>query len=87
MLTSFAESVADYTQRPLYVVSCGEIGIDIKSVEENLSFIIQLATAWDAIILIDEADVLLEQRSVNNLQQNGLVSGKLMRSSCPPLHI
>lgn len=55
--------------------------MDIKSVEENLSFIIQLATAWDAIILIDEADVLLEQRSVNNLQQNGLVSGAFFLSS------
>ncbi|MCJ1262988.1 hypothetical protein MMC22_002858 [Lobaria immixta] len=72
--TLTAESVADYTQKPLYVVSCGELGVESRSVEENLSYIIQLATAWDAIILIDEADVLLEQRSANNLQQNGLVS-------------
>lgn len=82
VLITVIESVADYTQRPLYVVSCGELGLDVKSMEENLSSIIQLATAWNAIILIDEADVLLEQRNANNLVQNGLISGKLMRCSC-----
>lgn len=83
VLITITESVADYTQSPLYIVSCGELGVDVKSVEENLSSIIQLATAWNAIILIDEADVLLEQRNANNLVQNGLIAGKFMRCSCP----
>ncbi len=38
--------------------------------------IIELATAWNAIILIDEADIFLEQRSLNDIQRNGLVSSK-----------
>ena len=33
-----------------------------------------LAVAWNAILLIDEADVFLEQRSVQDLQRNCLVS-------------
>jgi hypothetical protein len=37
--------------------------------------ILDLATSWNTILLIDEADAFLEQRSNNDLQRNGLVSG------------
>ena len=36
---------------------------------------LRLAETWNAIILIDEADVFLEQRTTNELVRNGLVSG------------
>lgn len=70
------ESVADITKRPLYSVNCGELGVSTESVEANLSDALRLATTWNAIVLIDEADVFLEARSPNDLERNGLVSSK-----------
>lgn len=72
------EGVADYTKRPLYTVSCGELGIESSSVERNLKTALDLATTWNAIILIDEADIFLEARGPNDLKRNGLVSSKFL---------
>jgi hypothetical protein len=70
------ESVADITKRPLYTISCGELGVSTTMVEENLQAALSLATTWNAIVLIDEADVFLEQRSANDLERNSLVSSR-----------
>ena len=35
---------------------------------------IELATAWKAIVLIDEADVFMEQRSLHDLERNAMVA-------------
>jgi len=67
--------VADITRRPLYTISCGELGTDAASVEEKLLAALNLATTWNAIVLLDEADVFLEQRSAHDLERNSLVSG------------
>lgn len=72
--TFTAESVADHIERPLYILNSGELGIQPQEVEENLNKALMLAVAWNAILLIDEADVFLEQRSVQDLQRNCLVS-------------
>lgn len=72
------ESVADYTGRPLYTISCGELGVEAASLEENLSRTLHLATLWEAVVLLDEADVFLEQRSMSDLQRNGLVSSEIL---------
>jgi hypothetical protein len=34
------------------------------------------ASRWDAVLLLDEADVLLEKRSYEDIRRNGIVSGK-----------
>ena len=51
-------------------------GFQFKSgVEGDLfSVIFQIANQWEAILLLDEADVYLEKRSSQNLHRNGLVS-------------
>ncbi|MBA7489712.1 hypothetical protein ES702_00246 [subsurface metagenome] len=72
--TFTAESVADHIERPLYILNSGELGIDPTQVEENLDKALMLAVAWNAILLIDEADVFLEERSMLDLQRNCLVS-------------
>lgn len=72
-----AESVADFCQRPLYTVSSGDLGVSPSSVEQGLGDALHLATIWNAIVLIDESDVFLEQRTANDLQRNGLVSGNM----------
>jgi hypothetical protein len=72
-----AESVADGTRRPLYTISSGDLGIDTSQVEERLSDALALAARWNAVVLIDEADVFLEERKDNSLKRNGLVAGML----------
>jgi hypothetical protein len=41
---------------------------------------LRLAAHWNAIVLIDEADVFLEQRSSHDLTRNGLVAGMILDS-------
>ncbi|KAF2193260.1 P-loop containing nucleoside triphosphate hydrolase protein [Zopfia rhizophila CBS 207.26] len=72
--TLTAESVADHTRRPLYTISSGDLGINATLVEDKLCSALELATTWEAIVLIDEADVFLEERSPYDLERNGLVS-------------
>lgn len=43
--------------------------------ETRLSHWFNLATKWEAVLLIDEADVFLEKRGLSDLARNSLVSG------------
>jgi hypothetical protein len=62
------------TRRPLYCVSAGELGTDAKTVDKALIQILELAQTWKAVLLLDEADVFLYQRSNNDVIRNALVS-------------
>lgn len=35
-----------------------------------------MAETWNAVLLVDEADIFLEQRKTRDLARNGLISGK-----------
>jgi len=72
--TLTAEAVAEHLKRPLYVLSSLELSTTPAKLEKNLGDILRLATTWDAVVLIDEADVFLEQRSLHELERNALVS-------------
>src|SRR5437762_1268677 len=48
--------------------------MNVKLLECNLVEITSLAYKWKAIVLLDEADVYLEQRLLQDVQRNGLVS-------------
>ncbi|KAF8422936.1 P-loop containing nucleoside triphosphate hydrolase protein [Tirmania nivea] len=60
--TLTAESVAEYTRRPLYSVTSGELGTEPSGLESTLTEILEVAGTWNAILLIDEADIFLEAR-------------------------
>lgn len=72
--TLTAESVAHAARRPLYCVSSGELGTEAGELERNLTRILDMASSWKAVVLLDEADVFLEKRSEHDLQRNALVS-------------
>ncbi|KAK0487643.1 P-loop containing nucleoside triphosphate hydrolase protein [Armillaria novae-zelandiae] len=72
--TLTAEAVAEITRRPLYVVSAGELGTVPSSVDQMLSRILELAHRWDAVLLLDEAEVFLQERSTQDVTRNALVS-------------
>ncbi|RBQ72534.1 hypothetical protein FVER14953_20587 [Fusarium verticillioides] len=48
------------TGKALFSVSVFDVGTQAKHVESNLGRIFALATKWQAILLLDEADVFLE---------------------------
>lgn len=72
--TLTAESVAEEMKAPLYTMSAGELGTQADGVEEKLGNILEMATMWNAILLIDEADIFLEQRGTGELERNELVA-------------
>ncbi|KAF2232959.1 P-loop containing nucleoside triphosphate hydrolase protein [Viridothelium virens] len=75
--TTTAETVAIQARKPLFSISVADVGTKAKHVENNLRKIFDLATSWQAILLIDEADVFLESRgrtSGNSIERNALVS-------------
>lgn len=72
--TLTAESIAEKMQVPLYTLSAGEIGIMPQTVETEISSALEKCTMWNAILLLDEADVFLEKRELNSLKRNELVS-------------
>lgn len=72
--TTTAECVAEITRRPLLSLTCGDLGMEPYIVEKQLMKWLKLATSWEAILLLDEADVYLESRISQDLQRNTLVS-------------
>jgi AAA+ superfamily predicted ATPase len=75
--TSTAESVASFTKRPLYPITCGDLGETARDVEESLEAHFTLAHRWGCILLLDEADVFLAKRERGDIKRNALVSGEL----------
>lgn len=71
------ECVAELTNLPLFPITCGDIGTVASEVEENLKSHFELAQLWNAVLLLDEADVFLQTRELDgsSLQRNSLVSG------------
>ncbi|KAJ5951315.1 uncharacterized protein N7479_009728 [Penicillium vulpinum] len=73
--TSTAECVAAHTGRPLFPITCGDLGgQNAQEVEENLERFFHLARKWGCVLLLDEADVFLGERVAGNFLQNSLVS-------------
>jgi hypothetical protein len=72
--TLTAESVAENMRVPLYMMSAGDLGLDPAGIEESLNTILDMVAKWDAVLLLDEADVFLEARSTSDLERNKLVS-------------
>lgn len=72
--TLTAETVADHLRTPLYVVSSADISLETSSIEQSLTDIQRLCRAWRAVMLIDEADIFLEQRDLRDIGRNAVVA-------------
>lgn len=59
---------------PLYMMSAGDLGIRSTEAESNITTILEMVAKWNAVLLLDECDVFLEARSVNDLERNKIVS-------------
>jgi adenylate kinase family enzyme len=74
--TATAEAVAQISGKPLFPITCGDLGTSPKEVEAALQEIFRLASLWDAILLLDEVDTFFSQRSRqgSDIVRNALVS-------------
>lgn len=72
--TLTAESVAEQMKVPLFIMAASDLGLDPRTVEAKLQDVMSMCSRWGAILLLDEADVFLEQRDLHELERNKLVS-------------
>lgn len=72
--TLTCEAVAELLHKPLYSITVGELGTNVDSLEKKLNDILEIANSWDAVILIDEADIFMEARNKSDIERNGMVS-------------
>ena len=56
------------------MVSAGELGTNPRELEAELNKILDIAHSWGAVLLLDEADVFLEKRTIQDIHRNALVS-------------
>ncbi|KIW97685.1 uncharacterized protein Z519_01269 [Cladophialophora bantiana CBS 173.52] len=72
--TLTAECIAEHAKRPLIPLSVGDLVAMEDSIEDRLTEAFANASRLGAILLLDEADVVLEARSFEDVRRNGIVS-------------
>jgi SpoVK/Ycf46/Vps4 family AAA+-type ATPase len=70
--TLTAEVYAESEQRALYSVQCSQLGTDPDKLEASLLRVFERARRWNAVMLLDEADVYVHERG-SDMQQNAVV--------------
>ncbi len=71
--TLTAEVYAEVVGKPLYRVHSGQLGTTAASVGATLMEILRRAMRWNAVLLLDEADVYIRRRG-NDLEHNAIVA-------------
>lgn len=71
--TLTCEAVAEKLHLPLYSVTVGELGSTLEDLEVNLQNLLEIAARWNAITLIDEADIFMQKRTDLDVVRNGFV--------------
>lgn len=75
--TDLQKSLADSYKNPLSRIDAGlPLGTSAASVASNLAESFHLAEKLKYVVLLDEADVILEQRNSSDVARNALVAGK-----------
>ncbi|KAJ0162796.1 hypothetical protein CTA2_3995 [Colletotrichum tanaceti] len=72
--TLTAEAVADRTHRPLFYLQAEDLGIDPSTLGDKVKRVFGMAAEWNAVVLLDEADVFMAERNPNDVARNELVS-------------
>lgn len=74
--TATAEAIAAASGKPLFPITCGDLGLTPTEVESALLRIFRLADTWNCVLLLDEVDTFFSQRAKGDatLAKNALVS-------------
>lgn len=71
--TLSAEATCELLEKPLYSVNVGDLGTHPDTMETMLDSINEYVRRWEAIILIDEVDIFLENRENSDITRNAMV--------------
>ena len=74
--TLTAEVFAEATERPLLSVHAAQLGVSANDIERNLRETLQKGSRWNAVVLLDEADVYIAERGTD-IHQNAIVAAFL----------
>ncbi len=74
--TLTAEVFAEASRKPLYSIQAAQLGIKADTIEENLMRFLARGSRWDAVVLIDEADVYIRARDTD-MEHNATVAAFL----------
>ncbi|OCH84460.1 P-loop containing nucleoside triphosphate hydrolase protein [Obba rivulosa] len=69
-----AEAMSECLRKPLYVVGAADLGTTADTLDQRLTTIFRMTAVWNAVVLIDEADVFLEERSLHDIHRNAMVA-------------
>lgn len=72
--TLTAEAIGELLKCPIYRLSAGELLNSPRDVEERLERTFYTCRVWGALLLLDEADVFLEQRNTVDINRSALVT-------------
>jgi hypothetical protein len=72
--TLTAEATADKCRRPLFYLQAEDLGTNPSLLGANLKKMFEMATDWQAVMLLDECDVFLAERNPVDITRNELVS-------------
>lgn len=71
--TLSAEATSELLEQPLFNMNVGDLGTHPDTMEHELYSIGQFIKRWDAILLIDEVDIFLENREESDITRNAMV--------------
>jgi hypothetical protein len=72
--TLIARSMAEIGETPLYRVTCGDIEKNSESAENDLAFILGLSRTWNCMLILDGAQILLQESSIPSSKRDSIVS-------------
>ena len=72
--TATAEAMAADLSRPLYPITYADLGDGPSEIETNLKKIFRYGKRWNCVLLLDEADVFLMPRNIEDTRRNSIVS-------------
>lgn len=75
--TLTAEIYSEAMKKPLYTVQCSQLGISPDDIEEKLKKVLDRSQRWQAVLLLDEADVYIRSRG-KDVHHNAIV-GVMLR--------
>lgn len=75
--TYAAQSLAETMERPLYTVRASNCSQDLSTWIDSLKEAARLASTWEALLLIEDVDVLFEERQATDATRNSLVIAAL----------
>lgn len=72
--TYTAEAVSERARVPLFAISAASLGTVPSEVENSLERALELCRLWEAMLLLDEADIFLAARTDHDIARNELVA-------------